>query len=104
MLPDVSAETSQITILIALLAGVLTFIEYNTNFPSIVEYRDAPPFNRLRFGALFMTVFMLSTIVRGQTDPTLFTGALTSIGWPDVVASPPAIRLRVVVGSHSQLP
>lgn len=80
MLPDVAADSSQITILIALLAAFLTFVEYHSNFPSIVEFRDAPPFNRLRFAALAITVFMISGIFLGQTDPSRMTHAMTSIG------------------------
>lgn len=80
LLPDVAADSSQITVLVALLAAFLTFVEYNSNLPSIVEFRDAPPFNRLRFASLFFTVFMLSAIIKGQTDPSVLTGALTSIG------------------------
>ena len=58
----------------------MTFVEYNSSSPSIVEFRDAAPFNRLRFISLFLTVFLLSVICRGKTDPTLLTNALTSIG------------------------
>ncbi|MGB3244168.1 MAG: hypothetical protein WBB25_06525 [Sulfitobacter sp.] len=79
MLPGVAADSSQITILIALLAAFLTFVEYNSSFPSIIEYRDAPPFNRLRFSSLAITVFMLSSIFLGQTDPSALTHAMTSI-------------------------
>jgi hypothetical protein len=78
--PGVVADSSQITVLMALLAAFLTFVEYNSTFPSIVEFRNAPPFNRLRFVCLFVTVLMLSLIMRGQTDPTVLTQTLTSIG------------------------
>lgn len=80
MLPDVAADSSQITVLVALLAGFLTFVEYNSTMPSIVEFRHAPPFNRLRFASLLFTVFVLSMIIKGQTEATVLTGALTSIG------------------------
>ncbi len=80
MLPSIGADSSQITILVALLAAFLTFIEYNSNFPSIIEFRDAPPFNRLRFGALFVTVIVLTVILRGAMEPTAITSALTAIG------------------------
>lgn len=80
LVPGAAADSSHIVVLIALLAALMTFIEYNSTFPSIVEFRDAPPFNRLRFMALFSTVFLLSVICRGKTDPTLLTGALTSVG------------------------
>jgi hypothetical protein len=80
LVPNILADSAQIVVLVAILACFLTFVEYNTNFPSIVEFRDAPPFNRLRFIALLSTVVMLSLIMKGQTQPTLLTGALTSIG------------------------
>lgn len=80
LVPGVASDTSQITALAAMLAGFLTFVEYNSNFPSIVEFRDAPPFNRLRVVALACTVLMLSLIIKGQTDPSLLTNGLTSLG------------------------
>ncbi|WP_299139485.1 hypothetical protein [uncultured Tateyamaria sp.] len=80
VVPGVTIDSSQATVLIALLAAFLTFVEYNSSSPSIVEFRDAAPFNRLRFVALFLTVFVLSVICKGKTDPTLLTGALSSIG------------------------
>lgn len=80
MLPDIMTDSSQITMLVALIAAFLTFIEYNSNFPSIIEFRDAPPFNRMRFASLFATVLLLTLILQQQTDPTVMTGALTSIG------------------------
>ncbi len=80
MLPGLTSDSTQIVLLAALLAAVLTFVEYNSSFPSIVEFRDAAPFNRLRFLALFFTVFLLSAILKGVTHPTALTGVLTSIG------------------------
>jgi hypothetical protein len=79
-LPNIAVDSSQVVLLMAMLAGFLTFAEYNAKSPSIVEFRDAGPFNRLRFVALFSTVFMLSLITKGKTDPTAVTNALTSIG------------------------
>ncbi|MEM6939082.1 MAG: hypothetical protein AAF943_01405 [Pseudomonadota bacterium] len=80
VLQDGISDAPQVVVLIAILASFLTFVEYNSNFPSIVEFRYAPPFNRLRFVALLSTVLTLTLIIRGQTDPTLLTEALTSIG------------------------
>ena len=80
LLPNIAKDSSQVVMLMAMLAGFLTFAEYNSKSPNIVEFRDAAPFNRLRFVALFTTVFMLSLITKGKTDPTAVTNALTSIG------------------------
>ncbi len=80
VVPGVSIDSSQITVLIALIAAFMTFVEYNSTSPSIVEFRDAAPFNRLRFTALFCTILLLSLICKGKTDATDLTRALTSIG------------------------
>ncbi len=79
ILPGVSADTTQIIVLVALLAAVLVLVEYNSHFPSIIEFRDAPPLNRLRFCGAFVTLFLLTVIFAGRTEPTLMTGAMTSI-------------------------
>jgi hypothetical protein len=80
MLPDTVNDANQITMLVALLAYFLTFVEYNSKYPSIVEFRDAPPFNRLRFASLFAIVIVLTLILQHKTDPSAISNALTSIG------------------------
>ncbi|CAN0582127.1 unnamed protein product, partial [Ectocarpus sp. 12 AP-2014] len=37
LLPGADAESSQITVLLAFVAAILTFLEYNSRQPSIVE-------------------------------------------------------------------
>jgi len=80
LLPHVSHDTTQIVALVALFAAALTFFEYASTYPGLVEFRDAPPFNRLRFLSLFATVLILSTIVRGQTEPTTLTVFIEALG------------------------
>ena len=70
MMPEVSSDTSQIVVLVAILAFLMTFMEYYSEYPSIVEFRFAPPFNRLRFAALFLTVTVLSLICAGRVEPS----------------------------------
>ncbi|MEO0371492.1 MAG: hypothetical protein AAF231_08565 [Pseudomonadota bacterium] len=84
LLPSVAADTAQIVVVIALLAALLTFMEYFGKYPSIVEFRFAAPFNRLKFVGLAISVLVLSLIMRGQTDPSgasiFLTGAGERIG------------------------
>jgi len=54
---------------LAILAAAFTLVEYTSNYPSLVEFRHAPPFNRIRFGALLVTVVVLSLILRSQDNP-----------------------------------
>lgn len=82
LLPGVNSDAAQIVALVAIFAAALTIIEYASTYPGLVEFRDAPPFNRIRFLSLFVTVLLLTLITRGTyaPDPTTHfveaTGAL----------------------------
>ena len=104
LLLDVTADTKQMVALVALFLGLLTFVEYNSTYPSLVEFRDAPPFNRIRFLMLFATVFFLSTIERGRILPSGLTELTTLIGTligvsMDFPYSP--VRLATLMMSHN---
>jgi len=79
-LPGTSADTAQIVALVSIVAGIFVFVEYKAVSPSLIEFRDAPPFNRVRFLGLFATVFALTIIAKGATDPTHLTVLFISIG------------------------
>ena len=80
ILPHTAADTAQVVVVLAILAACMTFIEYYGRYPSFIEFRFAPPFNRMRFIGLFVTVVLLSMICRGQTDPTGWTVMITNAG------------------------
>jgi len=80
LLPSSSPETTQIVTLIALFSAALVVFEYASVYPSLIEFRDAPPFNRVRFMSLFVTVFLLSVISRGQIEPTNLTQFVQAVG------------------------
>jgi len=80
VLSNTSPDTAQIVMLIALLAAAMTFIEYVSSYPSLIEFRNAPPFNRVRFISLFLTVFLLAVIFRGLSEPTTLTRFVTVVG------------------------
>lgn len=80
LLPGTTSDTAQIVVLLAFAAAIFTIVEYSTLSPSLVEFRDAPPFNRIRFGALFLTVLILTFILRGQDMPTTMTRLAEAAG------------------------
>jgi len=79
VLPSVATDTAQIVVVIALLFSLLTFIEYFGRYPSIVEFRFAPPFNRLKFVALASVVLVLSLVARAEIEPSPTTLAMSQI-------------------------
>ena len=107
LLPDVGTDTKQMVALVALFAGLLTLVEYTTTYPGLIEFRDAPPFNRVRFLMLFATVFTLGVIERGISDQSTLTELASAIGGligqaMDFPYSP--VRLATLMMTSSALP
>lgn len=80
LLPAYATHSAEMVALLALLAAVLTFAEYSSTFPSFVEFRDAPPLNRLRFTALFAMLVPLSLIAKHPFDPSNLTAFFSALG------------------------
>lgn len=80
LLPKSTSGSSEIIALLAIVASTLTFIEYYTVFPSFIEFRDAPPLNRMRFVALSLMVFLLTLISKHQVDPSNLTAMFSGVG------------------------
>ena len=72
VLPGTSSDAAQMAALVALVAAVVTFAEYSSEYPTFLEFRNAPPFNRLRFLALFFCVWFAALLMASETrDPSL---------------------------------
>ena len=107
LLRGASDDAGQIVVLVAAFAALFTFVEYISASPSLVEFRDAPPFNRMRFSALFAMVLCLSMIFRGYQTPSdmsdLFRASGAQIGQTiDFPYSP--VRLMVLTMPDSVSP
>ena len=64
LLPTASADGTQIVALIAIFGALFTLVEYSAASPSIIEFRGAQPYNRIRFVTLLMMVASLSFILK----------------------------------------
>ena len=80
ILPGITSDAKQMAALVALFAGLLTFVGYNADAPSLIEFRDAPPFNRVRLGMLFASVLCLSLMEAGRDSPSSLTDFIRAIG------------------------
>ncbi len=106
-LNEAGADGIQIVTLVAIFAAIFTVIEYTSASPSLVEFRDAPPFNRVRFIAIFGCVFLLSILCSNTENPSTvmrFAHVMgESIGGSiDFPYSP--VRLMLVVLPHGTDP
>ena len=80
LLSGSSSGAPEFIMFVALVAGLFTFAEYNTVFPSFLEFRDAPPLNRLRFLAFSMIVVSLALIAKNGPFPTETTAFFATFG------------------------
>ena len=80
LVPGIRPDTAQVVALVALMAALMTLFEYASTYPGLVEFRDAPPFNRIRFVSLFATVFLLSVIARGHSGSSDMTQLVQAVG------------------------
>ncbi|MCI5113186.1 MAG: hypothetical protein MRY75_21775 [Marivita sp.] len=86
VLPGTSSDAAQMAALVALVAAVVTFAEYTSEYPTFLEFRNAPPFNRLRFLALFFCVWFASVLMASDMravagPPTLIHTLAQNAGW-----------------------
>lgn len=101
ILPASATDSPEITLFIALLASALVITEYAAHFPSFVEFRNAPPINRLRFAAAVLAVGGLSLLAAHPMAPTGLTALVQQLaGWLgaqlDFAFSPVQLTLLVL--------
>ena len=80
LLTGAGVDAVQIVMLLAIFAGALTVVEYASAYPGLVEFRYAPPFNRLRFVSLAATVFAVTMMCKAQIAPSTMSLFVEAIG------------------------
>ncbi len=79
--PGATAESAQVITLVALAFALVTAFEYGAKFPGLIEFRDAPPFNRIRVIALFLMLFGLSVIMGAEREGSTLSVVITALGF-----------------------
>ncbi|MBN2761067.1 MAG: hypothetical protein JXQ79_11240 [Rhodobacteraceae bacterium] len=64
LLPGTSQDVAQAVTLIALISAAVVMAEYAAAYPGLIEFRDAKPYNRLRFGMFAVIVLSLTVLQR----------------------------------------
>lgn len=81
LLRESATGSTEIVALMALLGGLLIFAEYYSSFPSFIEFREAPPLNRMRFLSLLLTLSALCLMARHPSDPTGLTSLIYALSF-----------------------
>ncbi|MEL6572760.1 MAG: hypothetical protein AAFQ64_13935 [Pseudomonadota bacterium] len=80
MIPVASIDGALVVMVVALFVAAFTIAEYSTASPSLIEFRDAPPFNRIRFATLFLAIFLMTVILGGDRDGSTLHMAIVVVG------------------------
>ena len=103
-IPSTAPDTAQSMILLALFAGGIVFAEYSSEYPGLIEFRFAAPFNRTRFALVAVMALMLSLLQRNGVEPGILGGLVTSAAavcgqMLDFMLSPVRLLLAALPGS-----
>lgn len=106
IIPSANADGYQFAFICGIFGAALVFVEYFATYPSIIEFRNAPPFNRIRFFSIMFCVFVLSCVASNQIAPNALNGLLTSVAtiigrMTDFPYSPVRLILLVLPASSS---
>ncbi|MDG2258148.1 MAG: hypothetical protein P8L68_06620 [Paracoccaceae bacterium] len=80
LVPGVAAKNSVVVFVLLFSGFIWTFLEYSSTYPSLIEFRDAPPFNRVRFLSLLVTVYCLSLVQAFAMNPIVGSEFVHNVG------------------------
>lgn len=80
LLPQTNPQITDSIVLVALFAALFVIVEYGSTYPGLVEFRGAPPINRVRFGILFVTVTLVALACSNTSEPSTLSRLVLAIG------------------------
>jgi len=103
-IPSTAPDTAQSTILLALFAGGIIFAEYASEYPGLIEFRFAAPFNRSRFALVAFMAVLLALLQRDVVEPGLLSGLAVTLasacgGLLDFAGSPVSLLVAALPDS-----
>ena len=78
VLPEISHNAADLAILSAAIAAAFVVFEYGFTTPSLIEFRFAAPYNRIRFALLALLLTGIAFAFRGPVEQTATTIAVSS--------------------------
>jgi hypothetical protein len=73
LLPNVSQAAQEISLIIGGIAGAFTLFEYASSHPGLIDFRFAPPYNRIRFFTFFTQIVALIFLSRAVVNADAFS-------------------------------
>jgi hypothetical protein len=72
-LPGVSQSAIEISLIIGMIAAAFTLFEYASSHPGLIDFRFAPPYNRIRYFTFATLVLLLIFFCRALTNMDAFS-------------------------------
>ena len=102
LLPDVSQAAQEISLIIGAIAGAFTFFEYASSHPGLIDFRFAPPYNRIRFVTFCFQIMALVFLCRATSGADAFSAdvlqlADQAVAITNVPLSPVRVAVEVII-------
>lgn len=106
LLPNASQAAQEISLIIGGIAGAFTLFEYASSHPGLVDFRFAPPYNRIRFITFAAQVIALVFLCRAidgadAFSPDILAYADRAVTVTDVPLSPVRITVAMIADDSS---
>ncbi|WP_112320998.1 hypothetical protein [Oceanibium sediminis] len=102
LLPNVSVASQEISLIVAGLAAAFTVFEYASTHPGLIDFRFAPPYNRVRFISFALLILALTFLARGFSGSDDFS--LNMLMWGERALELARFPLSPVVALSVALP
>lgn len=101
LLPDVSQAAQEISLIIGGIAGAFTLFEYASSHPGLIDFRFAPPYNRIRFVTFFVQIVALIFLSRAIVGADAFSADVLTLSdraaaMMDVPMSPVRVAVAMI--------
>jgi len=107
LLPNASQAAQEISLIIGGIAGAFTLFEYASSHPGLVDFRFAPPYNRIRFvtfAAQVLALIFLCRAVSGADSfsPQVLAYADQAVAATNIPLSPVRIAIEMIGEDSSE--
>lgn len=79
LLPNVTTASQEITLIVAGIAAAFTIFEYASTHPGLIDFRFAPPYNRVRYAIFGAQVLSLVFLCRADAGNDSFSIAYLAL-------------------------
>ena len=107
LLPNVSVSSQEISLIVGGIAAAFTLFEYASTHPGIIDFRFAPPYNRVRFVAFASQILALIFLCRATEGNDSFSQSVIdwadqSIAWLDYPLSPVNVAAEMIAVGEAE--